>query len=112
MLLPSTYRCSRKWPNKHPLLKLFEYLALGRVIVASDQRNIREVLTHGMDALLFDPGNIEDFATAIHRLVGNGDLRRTLSRGAVETIHARGFTWNANAGQVEDISAALLDGRN
>ena len=48
-------------------------MTLGRVIVASDQRNIREALTHGMDTLLFDPGNIEDFATAIHRLVGNED---------------------------------------
>jgi hypothetical protein len=38
-------------------------------------------------------------------------LRRTLSRGAVETIHARGFTWDANAVRVKGIFAALLDGR-
>jgi glycosyltransferase involved in cell wall biosynthesis len=86
-------------------------MALGRVIVASDQRNTREVLTHGMNSFLFDPANMKDFATAIHRLVGNGDLRRTLSRGAVETIHARGFTWDANAARVEYIFAALLDGK-
>ena len=92
-------------------LKLFEYMALSRAIVASDPCNIREVLTHGMDALLFDPANMEDFAAATRRLVGDGDLRRTLGRGAIETIHARGFTWDANAARVEYIFAALLDGK-
>ena len=36
-------------------LKLFEYLALGRVVLAPDQSNLREVLTHGENAWLFDP---------------------------------------------------------
>ena len=34
-------------------LKLFEYMALGRAIIAPDQPNIREVLVHGKSALLF-----------------------------------------------------------
>lgn len=93
-------------------LKLFEYMALGRAIVAPDQRNIREVLTQGRDALLFDPANMEDFANAIRRLVSDGDLRQTLGRGAIDTIHARGFTWDANAARVEEIFASLLDGEN
>jgi len=92
-------------------LKLFEYMALGRAIVASDRCNIREVLTHGMDALLIDPANMEDFATATSGLVGDGDLCLALGRGAIETIHALGFTWDANAARVEYIFAALLDGK-
>ncbi len=36
-------------------LKLFEYLALGKAIVAPGQPNIREILTHEKNALLFDP---------------------------------------------------------
>ena len=37
-------------------LKLFEYLALGRPIIASDLPSIREVLTHGETALLVPAG--------------------------------------------------------
>jgi glycosyltransferase involved in cell wall biosynthesis len=35
-------------------LKLFEYLHLGRTIIAPDTPNIREVLSHGEDSLLFE----------------------------------------------------------
>ena len=38
-------------------LKLFEYMAAGKAIVAPDQPNIREVLTDGDTALLFDPSD-------------------------------------------------------
>ncbi len=51
----STSRCSRPSSSYASPLKLFEYLALGRAIVAPDQPNIREVLDDGVNALLFDP---------------------------------------------------------
>jgi len=46
-------------------LKLFEYMALKRAIVAPDQPNIREVLQDGRDAVLFDPGDASSFAAAM-----------------------------------------------
>src|SRR6185312_2902765 len=36
-------------------LKIFEYMAAGRAIIAPDQPNIREILRDGETALLFDP---------------------------------------------------------
>ena len=40
-------------------LKLFEYMAAGRAIVASDLPAIREVLRDGENALLVTPGDAE-----------------------------------------------------
>ena len=45
-------------------LKLFEYMALGRAIVAPATANICEVLTDGEDALLFDPADTSAFRAA------------------------------------------------
>ena len=39
-------------------LKLFEYLALGRAIVAPDQANIREVLDDGVECVAVRPDRI------------------------------------------------------
>ncbi len=92
-------------------LKLFEYMALGRAIVAPDQRNIREILTHEEDALLFDAADADGFAAAIRRLVGDEDLRRRLGKGAMATIEKRRLTWDANAERVEKLFASLLEQR-
>ena len=38
-------------------MKLIEYMAMGRCIVAPDQPNIRELLSDGISARLFPPGD-------------------------------------------------------
>jgi glycosyltransferase involved in cell wall biosynthesis len=91
-------------------LKLFEYMALGRAIVAPDQPNICEVLTDGEDALLFEPTDTGGFADVVRRLVADQPLRKKLGQGAINTIQARGFTWDANAERVEELFTSLLAG--
>src|SRR5690606_10742188 len=49
-------------------LKLFEYMILGCAIVAPDTPNIREVLTDGDGAALFDTADPAAFRGAIDRL--------------------------------------------
>jgi glycosyltransferase involved in cell wall biosynthesis len=81
-------------------LKLFEYMALGKAIVAPDQPNIREVLTASIDAVLFDPGEPREMANAIVRLASDTELRDRLGKAAQATINARNFTWRANAERI------------
>ncbi len=88
-------------------LKLFEYLALGRAIVAPDQPNIREVLEDGVNALLFDVDAPAGLTDAIERLARDDALRERLARGARQTIAARGLTWTANAERVIGLFEAL-----
>lgn len=81
-------------------LKLFEYMGLGRAIVAPDMPNIREILTDGRDALLFRPDDVEHFCGQIVRLCGDEALRRRLGEAAYRTIDEKGFTWDNNARRV------------
>jgi len=86
-------------------LKVFEYMAAGRAIIAPDQPNLREVLEHGRTALLFDPAAPGALWEAIGRLAADGALRARLGEAARAEVLARGLTWAGNARRV----AALLE---
>jgi glycosyltransferase involved in cell wall biosynthesis len=92
-------------------LKLFEYMAAGKAIVAPDQPNIREVLVDGETALLFDPAASDTMWTAIRRLVADPLLRRGLGAAASAEIARRGYTWRANAQRVVAWADALTRNR-
>jgi glycosyltransferase involved in cell wall biosynthesis len=90
-------------------LKLFEYMALGRAIIAPDQPNIREILRHERDALLFNPADSRGFEDAILRLCADSSLRATLGEAAVRTVEHGQFSWDNQAAKVEKIALRLLD---
>ena len=76
--------------------KLFEYLAMGRAIVASRLEQIGEVLEDGRTALLVPPGDEAALAAAILRLIDRPEERNRLgaaARGAAVSLH----TWEARA---------------
>lgn len=91
-------------------LKLFEYLAAGCAVVAPASENIREILSDGNNALLFDPELPDQRAAAILRLARDVALRTRLGDAAARTIVDRGLTWQANARTVlEDARRLLAD---
>jgi len=81
-------------------LKLFEYLALGKAVIAPRQPNIEEILTDGENTLLFDATVSGALETALTRLCANEELRLHISAGAASTISRQGLTWHANATRV------------
>jgi glycosyltransferase involved in cell wall biosynthesis len=78
-------------------LKIFEYMAAGRAIVAPDQPNIREILQHERTALLFDPDRPGALWQAICRLADDPALRTRLGQAARDELRARDYTWTHNA---------------
>jgi glycosyltransferase involved in cell wall biosynthesis len=84
-------------------LKLFEYMATGKAIVAPNQANIREVVADGRTALLFDPANHGSFREAVLALARNDELRQDLGRAARQSVLDRGFTWTENARRVSQL---------
>jgi glycosyltransferase involved in cell wall biosynthesis len=87
-------------------LKLFEYMAAGRAIVASDLPSVREVLHDGVDALLVAPGDATALAEAIRRLVAEPVLAEQLARRAAEA--APGYAWSRRAERLEALFAQVI----
>ncbi len=81
-------------------LKIFDYMAAGRAIVAPDQPNIREVLEHNRTALLFDPARPGAMWEAVAALLADADLRRRLGMAARAELERRDFTWAGNARRI------------
>jgi glycosyltransferase involved in cell wall biosynthesis len=81
-------------------LKIFDYMAAGRAIVAPDQPNIREVLEDGRTALLFDPARPDAMWEAVARLLVDRDLRARLGQAARAELEARDYTWRGNARRI------------
>jgi glycosyltransferase involved in cell wall biosynthesis len=80
-------------------LKLFEYLTIGRPIIASDLPSIREVLTDGQTALLVPPGDARAIGQALMRLQNDPALADRLATAATQL--APQYSWDARALRLE-----------
>lgn len=76
--------------------KLFEYMAMGKAIVASRLDQIEAVLEDGRTAILVPPGDARQLAAAILAACANAELRAMLGRNAREVALAN-HTWKRNA---------------
>jgi glycosyltransferase involved in cell wall biosynthesis len=79
--------------------KIFEYMAMGKGVVASRLGQIGEVLAHDETALLVEPGNVRELADAIVRMVESRELRERLGARAREVAIEK-HTWTRNAERV------------
>ena len=87
-------------------LKLFEYMAAGKPIVASDLPSLREVLRDGENALLVEPGNPQALTAAIVRIKDDPSLGDRLARQALQDV--REFTWARRAERLETLFAVTM----
>jgi glycosyltransferase involved in cell wall biosynthesis len=81
-------------------LKLIEYMAAARAIVAPRKGNIQEIIRDGETGLLFEPGNLEEMGGAIRRLAVDPGLRDRLGRAAREHLFLARYTWDSNVDRV------------
>lgn len=87
-------------------IKLFEYMASGTPIVASDLPTIREVITHGINGLLVPPEDPEALARAIALLLERPDLGIRLARKAASDV--RRYTWDERAKRITAFIKEIL----
>lgn len=80
-------------------LKLFEYLARGGAIIASDLPALREVLTHDATAYLVPPGDVNALAAALSRLAADAPLRSRLGQAAKDLSSQ--YTWERRAERLD-----------
>jgi glycosyltransferase involved in cell wall biosynthesis len=76
--------------------KLFEYMALGRPIVASRLNQIGEILEDGVTARLVTPGSVEELVQAIGEVLRSSDRGRVLGEAARRDAASR-HSWDHRA---------------
>jgi glycosyltransferase involved in cell wall biosynthesis len=79
-------------------LKLYEYMAGSRAVVASRIGQVAEVIADGFTGLLYEPGNQEALITCIRRLRADENLRKELGQNA--RMACAKNTWRRNADRV------------
>ena len=84
-------------------VKIFEYMAAGKAIVASSVGQICEVLFSEKNALLVRPTAIEEIASAILCLASDRFLRGQLGKAARATV-LQGYSWEHNAQRFMEMS--------
>ena len=80
-------------------IKLFEYMAMARPVVAPATEPIQSVVENGVTGLLFEPGDAPGLLGALERLVSDEALRSQVGNAARMAVLAR-HTWRHNAAEV------------
>lgn len=80
-------------------LKIFEYMASGKPIIATDLPSIREVLIHGENASLIPPENVKALAEAINFLKESSDYAKKISENASELVKEK-YAWSIRAKKI------------
>lgn len=77
-------------------MKIFEYLGMGKAVIAPAVAPLKEVLREGETGLLIAPGSAAEMAQAIIRLVEDPALRSRLGTAGRAYVTAN-HTWHQNA---------------
>ncbi len=86
-------------------LKLFEYMAAHRPVVASDLPALREILRHNKNALLFRSGDVDDLVSQVRRLLNDPRSAERLAQRAFDEVQH--YTWEARAESILDFIRRL-----
>ncbi|HSG99027.1 MAG TPA: glycosyltransferase family 4 protein, partial [candidate division Zixibacteria bacterium] len=87
-------------------LKLFEYMAAGKAIVAARIGQIADILEQDITGLLYTPGQIAELGAALQRVASDAELRHRLGSSARSMARQR-HTWAQRVNAVTDIFANL-----
>jgi len=98
LVLPNTASDENSRLYTSPM-KLFEYMASDRPIVASDLPSLREILSHE-NSVLVESDNPEELAKGIRQVVDNPELAKRLSTRASQQV--LNYSWDKRAQAIID----------
>jgi glycosyltransferase involved in cell wall biosynthesis len=98
LLLPPSDRGLALIGNTVLPMKLFQYLAAAKPILAPHTPDLVELLRDGENARLVTAGDLDGATRALRELLHDRSVRESLAQGALET--SRGLTWDARAAKI------------
>ncbi len=90
-------------------LKLFDYMACGRAIIADNEGQVRRVIRHGENGLLTD-GSPADIAAKIEALRADPERREAMGEAARRDVLER-YNWQRVAERTHEIMQSLRPAR-
>ena len=88
-------------------IKILEYMASSRPLIASNIPIVRELVREDVDALLFSPNDPDDLARQVLVLLDDYELSKRLSDSATERVLTK-FTWHAAQKKLIKVYEELL----
>ena len=79
--------------------KIFEYMAMGKGIIASNLGQIGDVLDHNKTAWMVEPGDVNELIEGFKVLIEDETLRERMGKSAREEVSAH-FTWREHTRRI------------
>lgn len=89
-------------------IKVLEYMAAGRPLLASNMPIVRELVREDVDALLFSPNDPDDLARQVIALLNDFELSKRLAQSASERALTK-FTWHESQKKLVKVYEKLLN---
>jgi len=90
-------------------IKVLEYMAASRPLVATNIPIVRELVREEVDALLFSPNDPDDLARQVLILLNDVELSKRLAESAAERVLTK-FTWHESQKKLLKVYDKLLAG--
>ncbi len=87
-------------------IKIFEYMAMKKPIIAPDTGSVKEVIDDGYNGILIKPGNKCAIHDKIIYLCKNRNLAKRISQNAYLSV-LKNHTWKKNGEKIIDISSSI-----
>ena len=84
--------------NYNSPLKMFDYLASGKIIVSSKRDGICEVLKHNYNAIVVKEYNVEVWIKCLKKILGNKYNLKKIRLNSLKT--AKKFTWKSRVNKI------------
>ena len=97
---------THSYPDAYPV-KMFEYMAAGLPVIASDFPLWREIVEDAECGLLVDPLDPAEIAEAMNWLLKHGDEAEAMGRRGKKAVEDR-YNWQAEAGKLRQMYRELL----
>ncbi|MFN8401664.1 MAG: glycosyltransferase family 4 protein [Anaerolineales bacterium] len=89
-------------------IKVLEYMAAGRPLLASNMPIVRELVREDVDGLLFSPNDPVDLARQANQLLKDMDLSKRLADSAAGYVREK-FTWHESQKKLLKVYERLLE---
>ena len=89
-------------------IKVLEYMAAGRPLLASNMPIVRELVREDVDGLLFSPNDPDDLARQANQLLKDIDLSKRLAESAAGYVRGK-FTWHESQKKLLKVYEKLIN---